>query len=210
MRRVAGVAGLLLAAAAADVWGAGFPFRGFGPAREPHPATVALREYQAVVRTNLGEMTLDLEPDSAPNAVRLFVRLAQRGAYDGLRVRCVFKDKMLVVGDAPAKGKAEGEEALAYEESPMSASAGAVLFDRLPDGGNCPGRILILVADQSHLDRSFTRFAEVEKGLDVAKRIGGVATRASDGSPAPIEDVVIEQILVTKKAKPEQKESKKP
>ena len=209
MRRILAEVAFLAAAAAAPAAGGTFPWGGGGPTREPNPATVALRDYTATIRTNLGEITLDLQPDAAPNAVRMFLKLAARGAYGGARFQCVFKDRMLVVGTPFAKGKEDEGETIPYEESPLPATSGAVMMDKTPDGQNCPGRLLIALGDQSYMDRSYTVFAEISKGLDVAKRIGGVAVRPNDGSPAPIEDVVIEQVVVTKKSPPKPKEGEK-
>ncbi|MBM4038264.1 MAG: peptidylprolyl isomerase [Planctomycetes bacterium] len=175
------------------------------PSREPHPTVVALRDSTATLRTNLGEITLKFEPDGAPNAVQAFVKLAERGALDGVRFYCVFKDRMIIAGTPPG----EKAETIEYENTPQSVTAGTVLLDRTADGQNCPSRFLIVLADQRHLDGDFTQIGEVTKGLDVAKRIGSMATRPSDGSPAPLEDAVIEQATVARKATPEPKETKK-
>jgi|GEM_PF-1841078 len=183
------------------------PSPGFGPTKKPHPATVALRNYTATVRTNLGEFTLNLEPDAAPNTVRTFIKLGQRGAYDGLRICCAFRDKMLVAGEASATEKDKSPETLDAEDSTLSAVAGAVAMDRSADGRSCPGRLLILAADQNHLDGDYTVFANVDKGLDVVKRLASVATRPSNGSPAPVEDIVIEQVIVTRTPAPGAKET---
>ncbi|HUT32773.1 MAG TPA: peptidylprolyl isomerase [Planctomycetota bacterium] len=201
----AGVA--LLCAAVGPVVGGTFPWRGPAPGGEPHPATVALRDYTATLRTNLGDIALRFEPDAAPNAVRMFVKLAERGSYDGARIYCVFKDRMVIAGTPPSGAKVADGETAAYEDTPQSVTAGSVLVDRAADGRNCPGRLLIVLADQAHLDGDYTVFAEVTAGLDVAKRIGSVATRPADGSPAPIEEIVIEQALVAKKPSPGAKET---
>ena len=212
MRRLLVGIGSVIALTAVAAPAGTFPWRGAGPSPKPHPATEALREYTAAIRTNLGEIPLSLEPDGAPNAVRMFVKLAQRGAYDGTRFSCVFKDRMIVGGALQGRDKGDATEALTHESTPvLSVTAGAIVMDRTPGGDNCPARFLIILTDQTHLDGDYTVFGELTKdGLAVAKRIGAVATRDADGSPAPVEDVVIEQVLVTKKPSPSAKEGKKP
>ena len=194
MRRMAIAVASLLALTACGVQAGAMPFGGFGPSRKTNPAVVALRDYSATIRTNLGEMTLELVPDAAPNAVRTFLKLAGRGAYDGLHFTALFKGKMLVAGAPPSAGK----ETIEYETSPMPAEAGAVAMDRAADGSNSPTTLLALLAEQEHLERDYTVFARIDTGLDVAKRIGAVPTRDQDGCPAPAEDVIIETIVVTK------------
>ena len=200
MRQISRQSALLLVlGAAGTAWGGAFPWGGGGPSREPHPATVALRDYSATVRTNLGEIELALEPDAAPNAVRMFLKLAGRGDYDGARFQSIFKGRMAVLAAPPSQAKAEGDDTIAHEDTRLPASEGAVLMDKAADGRNSPGRLLILLGDQGHLERSYTVFARVRKGQDVLRRIGAAATRPNDGSPAPIEDIVIEQVLVVRK-----------
>ncbi len=198
--------GVLVGALAARGLGAEVPW---GATRKSHPTTAALRDYTATLRTNLGDIPLELLPDAAPNAVRVFVKLAQRGAYDGARFHCVFKDRMALASAPPAKGKDEVREALAYESTRLSANAGAVLMDRASDGKNRPDRLMIMLSDQTHLDRDYTVFAEVAKGrgMEVLKQLSAVATKSYDGAPVPIEDVVIEQVIVAKKPTPGAKEA---
>lgn len=207
MRRPFPIAAVILGLCAIHSWGGSLPWGMPGPARKPHPTTELLRQYSATLRTNLGDITLDLSPDAAPNTVRAFVKLAERGAYDGARVTCAFKDRMILIGQ-PTTGAKDAAEALAYEAAPSSATAGAVLMDRGPDGRTLPGRLLILLTDQEHLEGDYTVFATVERGLDVAKRLGAAAVRPNGGAPAPIEDLIIEQVLVNRKPSPAAKEMK--
>ena len=207
MTRMAIGFGITLAALASQAGAAALPFRGFPPTRKPNPAVAALRNYTATIRTNLGAMTLDLEGDAAPNAVQTFIALAQRGAYDGMPIRAIFKGKMLVAGK-PAGAKAEAEQTIPHETSFLPAAAGAVAMDRTPGGPNTPGRLLILLSEQSQLEEDYTVFARIDEGLDVARRIGDAATRTVDGCPTPIEDVVIERIDVTRKPAPSATQTK--
>jgi len=173
-----------------------------GGKAKANPAIAALRDHVATLRTNLGDIVLKLDADAAPNTVRHFIKLAQRGAYDGLRFPGVFKDRMIVAGD-PA-GAAEAAQTLPDEKSPLSHSEGAVAMDRTPGAAGSGRRFFISLTDQSHLDEDYTVFAEVSEGLAVARRIGAVATRDDQGCPTPLEDIVIEQVIVAtlKKAAP--------
>jgi len=196
---------LLLVALASPAWCAGPPWGGPGSARKPHPAIVALRGCTATLRTNLGDVELRLEPDAAPNTARAFVKMALRGAFDGASFATVFKGRMVVL---QARANAGAAQPLDYEKTPLPATAGAVLMDRLPDGRNCPTRLLIMTTDQTHLDGDYTVFARVTKGLDVLRQIAAAPARPNDGSPAPLEDLVVEQAVIAKKAPGDKNEEK--
>jgi len=203
MRRIALVVATL---SAWCVTAATLPFGGYGygPPRKTDPAIVALRDYTATLQTNLGNVTLKLLPDAAPNAVRTFIKLAERGAYDRTQFYGIFKGRMILAGDPAGKG-----ETIKYEDSPLSPIAGMVALDRAPDGSNRTGCFFIVLSEQAHLDGDYTIFAEIAEGMEVARRIGSVATRPNDGCPAPVEDAVIEQVTVSKKKASDPKETKK-
>ena len=213
MLRVLATAALALAATAEA--GMPFTFPGMPSARrKPNPAVAALADYSAVLHTNLGDLTVRLDAEDAPNAVRNFIKLAQQGLYDGSRITCIFKDRMLVAGDPTGTGKGDSGTTLPFERSFERALAGSLALDRRPDepdpdakGGkprrvNSGSRILILLADQRHLDGDYTIFGAITDGLDVAKRLGAATTTPNDGRPAPVEDLVIERVTV-KKPSPE-------
>ena len=152
-----------------------------------------MREYTARVETNLGTFRLRFFPDAAPNAVRCFIKAAERGLYDGLPLVEVAKGKMLVFGDGSKGGE------VGFEKSALSAVAGSVSFVRGPDGKNQVGRLRLMLGEDVSLGREETIFAEVSDGLAVARRLGSVATRREGGRAVPVEEVLIERVVVEKK-----------
>ena len=160
---------------------------------KPHPAVVAMREYTARVETNLGTFRLRFFPDAAPNAVRCFIKAAERGLYDGLPLVEVAKGKMLVFGDGSKGGKVE------FERSALSPVAGSVSFVRAGDGKNQVGRLRVVLGEDVAQAQGETIFAEVSEGLAVARRLGSVATRREGGRAVPVEEVLIERVVVEKK-----------
>jgi len=186
---------LAIATLLGAAYGGGLPFGGFGPPAKANPRVASLRDYSATLHTNLGDVALDLSPHAAPNAVQTFIRLAQRGAYDGLPVHAIFKDRMIVAGPA----KPDAAKTIEREDSPLTHALGAVAMDRAADGRNTPTRLLLILSDQTHLDGDYTVFAEAADGREVLRRIASTPTRPKQGAPAPIEDIVIERVTVTRK-----------
>ena len=209
---------LLLVASGAVATAGGLSFPGLFPpsfrgSEKPNPAIEALRDYKATLHTTLGNIELALDPDSAPNAVRNFIKLAQQGFYDGSRFGCILKGRMIFAGAAHG---GEAPQPIDYESSAAGHAVGSVAMDTVPADTkdkqapkrNSGSRFFINLAAQHHLDDDYTVFASIANGLTVAQRIGEARTRPGDGQPAPIEDILIERITITKKtqSKPETKE----
>jgi peptidyl-prolyl cis-trans isomerase B (cyclophilin B) len=55
-------------------------------------------EIKAVIKTNKGDINLDLHPDKTPVTVASFVNLAQKGFYNGLKFHRVIDDFMIQGG----------------------------------------------------------------------------------------------------------------
>ncbi|TGK79333.1 peptidylprolyl isomerase [Leptospira bourretii] len=53
---------------------------------------------RAIIKTNKGEIRIDLFPDKTPNTVANFVNLAQRNFYNGLKFHRVIADFMIQGG----------------------------------------------------------------------------------------------------------------
>lgn len=59
---------------------------------------------KAVIRTNMGEMTIQLFPEEAPKTVENFVGLAKKGYYDGVIFHRVISNFMIQGGDPTGSG----------------------------------------------------------------------------------------------------------
>lgn len=61
-------------------------------------------DYQATIKTNYGDFTIDLYEDSAPVTVNNFVFLSNEGFYDGLTFHRVVEDFVIQGGDPSGDG----------------------------------------------------------------------------------------------------------
>lgn len=59
---------------------------------------------QAIIKTNMGDMKFDLNPEAAPKTVENFATHAKNGYYDGLIFHRVIKDFMIQGGDPTGTG----------------------------------------------------------------------------------------------------------
>lgn len=59
---------------------------------------------KAVIKTNRGDITVQLFPEQAPKTVKNFVELAKKGYYDGVIFHRVIPDFMIQGGDPTGTG----------------------------------------------------------------------------------------------------------
>jgi len=59
----------------------------------------------AVIKTNMGEITVQLYPEEAPKAVENFITHAKNGYYDGIIFHRVIRDFMIQGGDPTGTGR---------------------------------------------------------------------------------------------------------
>jgi len=154
------------------------------PAPEPEPFAAAgpadLAAYRAVIVTSMGEMSIELFPDRAPNHVRQFLRLASAGVYDGTAVHRVVPGFVVQGGHLPTRREPLDERQQAYvrtlepEFNPTPHDRGIVSMARLEDPASATSSFFIVLARTPALDGQYTVFGRVVEGLDVLGRIEAV------------------------------------
>ncbi|MEZ6255567.1 MAG: peptidylprolyl isomerase [Patescibacteria group bacterium] len=157
-------------------------------------------DYSVVLKTNQGDITIDLFEDKKPITVNNFVSLASKKFYDGIIFHRVIKDFMIQGGDPTGTGRGgpgyNFEDEFGQDDAPLVQGSLAMANA----GPNTNGSQFFIVTAQSTpwLDGKHTNFGQVTKGLDVVLKIQGLATNAMD---KPLEDVVIESVEIVETPK---------
>ncbi len=105
----------------------------------PPPANPPMTGPQVLIRTSLGDITLQLDDVRAPRSVAHFVKLVRAGFYDGTAIYRVQKDFVLQMGSWGADGKGRGWNP---EPVPLEANNGLKNFKyavALPRGDSPTG-----------------------------------------------------------------------
>ncbi len=151
----------------------------------------------AEMKTNQGTITLELYPDIAPKAVENFIKLSQKGYYNGVIFHRVIKGFMIQGGDPTGTGR--GGKSIWGKEFENEYKPN-VIFDKpgllamANRGPNTNGsQFFITVAPTPWLNGGYTIFGKVIKGFDVVKKIENTKTGAMD---RPLKDQVIESIKI--------------
>jgi peptidyl-prolyl cis-trans isomerase B (cyclophilin B) len=170
------------------------------PAPEPEPfSTETLEElarYQAVLETSMGDITIALTPDKAPEHVRNFLRLAQAGVYDGTSWHRVVKGFVVQTGHMPTRREPLNESQqrlvrdLKAEFNDQIHELGTVSMARLAEPDTANTSFFIVTARAEMLDGKYTVFGRVVSGLDVVQKIESVNV---DGE-TPVERVELRRV----------------
>jgi peptidyl-prolyl cis-trans isomerase B (cyclophilin B) len=130
------------------------------------------KSYQAKIKTNRGDIDLELYPEYAPKTVNNFVYLANQGFYDEVIFHRVLSNFMIQGGDPTGTGR--GGPGYRFEDetagNPLKHETGVISMANA--GPNTNGsQFFITHSPQSHLNGNHTVFGKVTEGQDVVDAI---------------------------------------
>ena len=130
---------------------------------------------RALLHTSAGDMEWEFNGDVAPQTVKNFVKLAQKGYFDSLRVHRVVPDFVIQDGDPTGTGSGGPGWTIRCEYNQLRYEAGMVgmALSGKDTGGS---QWFVTLSPQPHLNGRYTIFAHVTRGLDVARRVTQGAT----------------------------------
>ena len=147
-----------------------------------------------------GTVTLELDPNAAPETVNNFVDLAASGFYDGLKFHRIMDGFMIQGGADPTADlqPIKGEFASNGVNNTISHVEGVISMARVPgDPNSATSQFFITVADSTFLDGDYAAFGYVTEGLDICKKIAADAKPIDDNGTIPEEEQpVIESVEV--------------
>ncbi len=167
---------------------------------EVPPLEVSVVEKYATIKTNLGEIVLELHPEEAPKTVENFITLIKKGFYDGLAFHRIIPGFMMQGGDPKGDGTGGPGYTIKAEFNKRKHVAGTVSMARRADPDSAGCQFFICFAPAPHLDGQYTAFAQVVKGLDVVQKVEPLGS----GSGAPKQKVVMEKVTVSETLPKEQ------
>lgn len=162
-----------------------------------------MSEYEnkvAEIQTTAGDIHIRFFPDVAPNHVKNFIDLANKGFYEGIKFHRVIPGFMIQVGDPNTIsgnpntwGTGGSPNKLKAEFNSISHKRGIISAARTQDPNSASSQFFIVVADSPFLDKQYTVYGEVIKGMDVADKIVAAPRDANDrpNNPTSITRVTI-------------------
>jgi cyclophilin family peptidyl-prolyl cis-trans isomerase len=154
----------------------------------------------AELHTSAGEIDIRFFPDVAPNHVKNFIDLAEKGFYNGTKFHRVIPDFMIQGGDpntvsgSPSTWGTGGSGTYINAEfNAVKHKRGIVSMARSSSPDSASSQFFIMVADTPSLDNQYSVFGQVTKGMDVADKIVSAPTGAQN---RPIDPVKIEKVVI--------------
>lgn len=145
--------------------------------REKTPTVEQMKSMKATIETSLGNITLQIVPDSAANAARHFIRYARSGFYDGTTFFRVSQKYFLEAGypgdwpqDSPNRKRVFSMWPVAFEKNAVKQVRGTVSLRQGQDG-TVGFYWFALATDNASLDGQHVPFAKIVEGLDVLDKI---------------------------------------
>ena len=163
---------------------------------------------QVAVKTNMGDIVLELYMDKTPITAGNFLKLVKEGFYDGTKFHRVINEFMIQGGDPESKGNdtslyGRGGPGYTIQDEfvdGLSNIRGTISMANTgqPDSGG--SQFFINLVDNTGLDfdkppltSSHPVFGRVLAGMDIVDAIAKTATGPGD---IPINPVIIEKILI--------------
>ena len=124
-----------------------------------------------LLETSQGQVEIKLLPELAPNHVARISELAESGFYDGIIFHRVIPGFMAQTGDPDGTGMGGSGQKLAAEFTDYEYREGTVGMARSmnPDSGD--SQFFICFDGCGHLTGQYTVWGQVERGMDVVKKI---------------------------------------
>jgi len=169
--------------------------------------TVDAVPVDVVIETKFGNIELKLFPDVAPGHVENFLKLTKSGFYDGTIFHRVIPGFMIQGGDPNSKGSERSTHgtggpgyAIDAEFNDKPHVRGTLSMARSRDPDSAGSQFFIVVKKSSFLDRQYTVFGEVVRGMEVADEI---VSQKRDTRDNPMERVEVKIRVLEPENEPE-------
>ncbi len=146
-----------------------------------------------------GKIVAELYPETAPQSVRNFISLANKGFYNGLIFHRVISGFMIQGGCPQGTGTGgpgyciKGEFKMNGVQNGLSHKRGVLSMARAQAPNSAGSQFFIMHEDGDFLDGQYAAFGAVTEGMDVVDAIAAVKTNRQD---RPLEDQKIASITV--------------
>lgn len=161
------------------------------------PRRVKVKGY-ARLETSLGDLTIELYPETAPKAVWNFIRLAQRGYYRSVVFHRNIRNFMIQGGDPTGTGRGGtsvwGSTFADELEGPLTHDSRGVISMANKGKNTNSSQFFITYRAAKHLDRKHTIFGRVVEGADTT--LTKMESAPVDDGSRPLTDIVIRDVVV--------------
>ncbi|GKS65031.1 peptidylprolyl isomerase [Nitrospira sp.] len=161
-------------------------------------ADTAPKAPRAIIKTKFGDIEIEFHPNVAPKHVENFIKLAKDGFYNGTIFHRVIPGFMIQGGDPNTKDSLKKETygqggpgyTVKAEFNDIPHKRGIVSMARAADPDSAGSQFFIVVEDSRFLDRKYSVFGQVKKGIGVADKIVNLPRDERDNPKERVEMTV--------------------
>ena len=154
------------------------------------------KKYTAVIKTSMGDMSVEFFTEEAPMTVNNFINLSRDGYYDNVIFHRVISGFMIQGGDPSGTGHGEMGKYPGYkfeDELNNQRSYEKGILAMANAGPDTNGSQFFIMHVDYPLPYQYTIFGFVNDGLDIIDKIASVETGDGD---KPVNDVVIKTVEI--------------
>ena len=158
------------------------------------------------LKTNVGDIFIELDEENAPVTCDNFKKYVEDGHFDGTIFHRVIDNFMIQGGgfNTDMMQKSTRDPIENEAKNGLSNEVGTIAMARTADPHSASAQFFINVADNKFLDYpgqdgwGYCVFGKVTEGMDVVNKIKGVDTGNRGGhQDVPVEDIVIEKAEIS-------------
>ena len=152
------------------------------------------KTYIATIKTNMGDMKVQLDAKNAPITVNSFVFLAREKFYDGVIFHRIIKDFVIQGGDPLGTGM--GGPGYKFADEPVKGAYEVGSIAMANSGANTNGSQFFIIdgAQGAALPPKYSLFGKTIEGIDVVHKIANIPTATGD---RPTQEVKITTIEIS-------------
>jgi peptidyl-prolyl cis-trans isomerase B (cyclophilin B) len=155
--------------------------------------------YLATIKTNRGDIVINLANSKAPCTVNSFVYLASKNFFSNTSCHRLTTSGIYVLQCGDPTGTGSGGPGYKFnDENLAGATYPAATVAMANSGPNTNGSQFFLVYKNTSLPPSYTPFGTIESGLSVIQKVAKAGTDNGTGDGRPKEKVVIESVTIKK------------
>jgi peptidyl-prolyl cis-trans isomerase B (cyclophilin B) len=153
---------------------------------------------RARIDTTAGAMIFEFFPDKAPGHVENFVKLAEKGFYDGTGFHRVIKGFMIQGGCPKGDGTGGPGYTIKAEFNDVHHERGVLSMARSqnPDSAGC--QFFVCHGDAGFLDRQYTAFGKLIEGDDTLEKIATSPVQPGGEKSKPVTPVKITKVTIVR------------
>jgi dolichyl-diphosphooligosaccharide--protein glycosyltransferase len=158
----------------------------------------------AILKTSLGNITIEFFPEAAPKHVNNFLNLSKTGFYDGTIFHRIVKDFVIQGGDPTTKNSTQKDRwgtggpgyTIDAEFNDIPHERGIISMARTGDPNSAGSQFFIVTKDARFLDNQYTVFGRVIDGMEIVDKIEDLTTNQSSDQPIDFEKAKIQKVMI--------------